>query len=146
MPVDAKKRKKASRGSAIENHDILLRNSPLPAADGCDLLESGSERIPRGLPRGKRANDVQDPSLGIEDSPELAPESFKEPEFRYHQNAGFTGKFMDTEGEGQVQSEADPQGPPVEKGSGCPDRNGHELRREPPDTPRSSYDLPIASR
>jgi len=27
-------------------------------------VQSGSERIPRGLPRGKRANDVQDPFLG----------------------------------------------------------------------------------
>jgi len=29
-----------------------------------ERYESGSERIPRGLPRGKRANDVQDPFLG----------------------------------------------------------------------------------
>jgi len=45
------------------------------------LFESVSERIPRGLPRGMRANDVQVPflSLGIENSPEFAPEGFTSP-------------------------------------------------------------------
>ncbi len=40
-------------------------------------IESGSERIPRGLPRGKRANGEHYYSLWIEDSPQLAAESFK---------------------------------------------------------------------
>jgi hypothetical protein len=38
--------------------------------------EFGSERIPRSLLRGKRANDEQLCSLRIEDSPQLAAESF----------------------------------------------------------------------
>ncbi|MGA2331865.1 MAG: hypothetical protein ABSG75_08905 [Syntrophales bacterium] len=40
-------------------------------------LEFGSERIPRSLLRGKRANAEQYCSLRIEDSPQLAVESFK---------------------------------------------------------------------
>jgi hypothetical protein len=39
-------------------------------------LEFGSERIPRRLLRGKRANAEQYCSLRIEDSPQLAAESF----------------------------------------------------------------------
>ena len=39
-------------------------------------LKSGSERTPHGLPRRKRAKDVQDLFLGIEDSPKRAPERF----------------------------------------------------------------------
>jgi hypothetical protein len=38
--------------------------------------EFGSERIPRSLLRGKRANDERHCSLRIEDSPQLAAESF----------------------------------------------------------------------
>jgi hypothetical protein len=41
------------------------------------ILEFGSERIPRGLLRGKRANAERYGSLRIEDSPQLAAESFK---------------------------------------------------------------------
>jgi hypothetical protein len=39
-------------------------------------LEFGSERIPRSLLRGKRANAERYCSLRIEDSPQLAAESF----------------------------------------------------------------------
>ena len=39
-------------------------------------IEFGSERIPRGLLRGKRANDERCYSLRIEDSPQLAAERF----------------------------------------------------------------------
>ena len=38
--------------------------------------ESGSERIPRSLLRVSERMMLKIPSLGIEDSPELAPESF----------------------------------------------------------------------
>jgi len=41
------------------------------------VLESGSERIPRGLPRGKRANGEHHYSLRIGDSPQLAAESLQ---------------------------------------------------------------------
>jgi hypothetical protein len=41
-----------------------------------ERLEFGSERIPRSLLRGKRANDERYSSLRIEDSPQLAAESF----------------------------------------------------------------------
>jgi hypothetical protein len=41
-----------------------------------EQLEFGSERIPRSLLRGKRANDKRYSSLRIEDSPQLAAESF----------------------------------------------------------------------
>ena len=39
-------------------------------------LESGSERIPRSLLRGKRANGEHYYSLWIEDSPQFTAESF----------------------------------------------------------------------
>jgi hypothetical protein len=38
--------------------------------------ESARERIPRGLPRGKRANGEHNYSLWIEDSPQFTAESF----------------------------------------------------------------------
>ncbi len=38
---------------------------------GIGVFESGSERIPRGLPRGKRANGEHYYSLWIEDSPQV---------------------------------------------------------------------------
>ena len=41
--------------------------------------ESGSERIPRSLLRVSERMMLKIPSLGIEDSPELAPESFNPP-------------------------------------------------------------------
>jgi hypothetical protein len=40
------------------------------------LFESGSERIPRSLLRGKRANGEHHYSLRIEDSPQFTAESF----------------------------------------------------------------------
>jgi hypothetical protein len=40
-------------------------------------LEFFSKRIPRGLPRGMRANQDKTSSLGIGDSPELAPVSLQ---------------------------------------------------------------------
>jgi hypothetical protein len=40
------------------------------------FFEFGSERISRGLLRGKRANAERCRSLRIEDSPQLAAESF----------------------------------------------------------------------
>jgi hypothetical protein len=43
-------------------------------------LEFGSKRIPRSLLRGKRANAERHCSLRIEDSPQLAVESFNMPE------------------------------------------------------------------
>jgi hypothetical protein len=41
------------------------------------MFEFFSERIPRGLPRGKRANQDKSSTLGIGDSPELAPVSLQ---------------------------------------------------------------------
>jgi hypothetical protein len=41
-----------------------------------NFVEFGSERIPRSLLRGKRANDERHCSLRIEASPQLAAESF----------------------------------------------------------------------
>jgi len=40
-------------------------------------FESGSERIPRGFPRGKRVKEEHYYSLRIGASPQLAAESFK---------------------------------------------------------------------
>jgi hypothetical protein len=40
------------------------------------MIEFGSERIPRSLLRGKRANAERYCSIRIEDSPQLAAESF----------------------------------------------------------------------
>jgi hypothetical protein len=45
------------------------------------FFESGSERIPRGLPRGKRANWEHSYSLRIGDSPELAAENLQYHDF-----------------------------------------------------------------
>ena len=42
-------------------------------------VEFGSERIPRSLLRGKRANAERYCSLRIEDSPQFAAESFNKP-------------------------------------------------------------------
>ena len=44
---------------------------------GRDSFESGSERIPRSLLRGKRANGEHYYSLGIEDSPQFTAVRFK---------------------------------------------------------------------
>jgi hypothetical protein len=41
-----------------------------------ELIEFGSERLPRSLPRGKRTNAERYCSLRIEDSRQLAAESF----------------------------------------------------------------------
>jgi acyl-coenzyme A thioesterase PaaI-like protein len=48
----------------------------LESAFGITTVEFGSERIPRSLLLGKRANDERYCSLRIEDSPQLAAESF----------------------------------------------------------------------
>jgi len=45
-------------------------------------IEFGSERIPRSLLRGKRANDERYCSLRIEDSPQQAAESFNTNQLR----------------------------------------------------------------
>jgi hypothetical protein len=52
---------------------------PSVAGATCSFItiEFGSERMPRSLLRGKRANDERYCSLRIEDSPQLAAESFK---------------------------------------------------------------------
>ena len=60
-------------------HELIITGfSPLHVFYNFDLcnLEFGSERIPRSLLRGKRANDERYYSLRIEDSPQLAAESF----------------------------------------------------------------------
>jgi len=44
---------------------------------GSDAFEFGSERVPRGLLRGKRANAKRYFSLRIEDSPQLAAENLQ---------------------------------------------------------------------
>jgi len=49
-------------------------------------IESGSERIPRSVLRGKRANGEHNYSLWIEDSPQFTAESFNFP--------GIDGEFF----------------------------------------------------
>jgi hypothetical protein len=65
--------------------DIVVSGQVIPAPDknfrgqapaGIQFFEFGSERIPRGSLRGKRANDERCYSLRIEDSPQLAVERF----------------------------------------------------------------------
>jgi len=55
---------KDSRDQALKGEPFLI------------TLESGSERIPRSLLRGKRANGEHYYSLWIEDSPQFTAESF----------------------------------------------------------------------
>jgi hypothetical protein len=66
-----------------------------PTQDGPDKMmsrffirESGSERIPRSLLRGKRANGEHNHSLWIEDSPQFTAESFN-PRTKKHCQCAF---------------------------------------------------------
>ncbi len=59
----------------IKNMDVATGQSSLSGLTA--RIEFGSERMSRGLPRGKRANQDKTATLGIGDSPELAPGSFQ---------------------------------------------------------------------